>query len=99
MHLRISEAWQVAIRAAPQPCGNTPGTLVDESLLNESQANTVAAIMFNEPGLKSAAVMALAVLSTGAFTLMEIQGERVVDELVRINPSELLYVETADGVV
>ena len=77
----------------------TPGTLVDESLLNESQANTVAAIVFNEAGLKSGAVIALAELSTGAFTLIEIPGERVIDELVRINPSELLYVETADGAV
>jgi DNA mismatch repair protein MutS len=77
----------------------TPGTLVDESLLNEAQANTVAAIVFNEPGLKSSAVIALAELSTGAFTLMEMHGDRVIDELVRINPSELLYVETADGAV
>ena len=77
----------------------TPGTLVDETLLDESQSNSIAAIQFNEAGEKSAAILALAELSTGAFTLMQLPGERVTDELVRINPSELLHVETADGAV
>ena len=77
----------------------TPGTLIDESLLDETQANTIAAIQFLEPGLKSAAILALAELSTGKFALIELPGERVQDELVRFNPSELLHVETADGAV
>jgi DNA mismatch repair protein MutS len=77
----------------------TPGTLVDESLLDESRANTIAAVQFTETGGNSAAIVAMAELSTGQFTVTEVAAERVCDELARINPSELLYVETADGAV
>lgn len=76
----------------------TPGTLIDETLLDESQANTIAAIQFLQSGDNSGAVLALAELSTGNFTLMDIPAGRIIDELARISPSELLYVETADGV-
>ena len=77
----------------------TPGTLVDESLLDESKANIVAAIQFLEPGERSAANLAMVELSTGRFTILELQSDGLLDELVRINPSELMYVETADGAV
>ncbi|MCI0631726.1 MAG: DNA mismatch repair protein MutS, partial [Phycisphaerales bacterium] len=75
----------------------TPGTLVDEALLDEGQANTIAAIQFLEAGERSGAVVALAELSTGKFELIELDGERVLDEVARLRPAELLYVETADG--
>ena len=75
----------------------TPGTLIDESLLDETRNNTIAAIQFIEPGQHSAAILALAELSTGEFHLVELAADRIHDELVRLNPSELLYVETADG--
>ena len=75
----------------------TPGTLVDDSLLDEGVANTIAAIQFVQAGDRADAALAVAELSTGAFTLLDVPGERVVDEIVRLAPSELLYVETADG--
>ncbi|MCH8824666.1 MAG: DNA mismatch repair protein MutS [Planctomycetes bacterium] len=77
----------------------TPGTLVDEALLDESAANQLAAIQFLEGGDEAEAVLAVAELSTGTFSLHHLKGECVVDELARIAPQELLYVETADGAV
>ncbi|HRP62288.1 MAG TPA: DNA mismatch repair protein MutS [Phycisphaerales bacterium] len=75
----------------------TPGTLVDEHLLDESSANLIGAIQFLETGDESAAVLALAELSTGAFTLFDLPAGHVTDELARLRPTELAYVETADG--
>ena len=75
----------------------TPGTLVDDSLLDEGVANTIAAIQFVQAGDRADAALAVAELSTGAFTLLDVPGEHVVDEIVRLAPSEVLYVETADG--
>ncbi len=75
----------------------TPGTLVDENLLDEAAANRLAAIQFTESGERSAAVLAVVELSTGTFAVHDLPAERVGDELARIAPNELLYVETADG--
>lgn len=75
----------------------TPGTLVDENLLDAGAANVVAAVMFTEAGDNSPAVIAAAELSTGSFTILHATGETVLDELARLSPSEVLYVETADG--
>ena len=75
----------------------TPGTLVDEALLEEDSPNQVGAIQFTEDGEESAAVLALAEVSTGRFTLTDLPSDRIADELARLRPSELLYAETADG--
>lgn len=75
----------------------TPGTLIDETLLDESRPNRVAALMFTGMGDESAAVCAIAELSTGAFTLINLESNQVLDELARLAPSEVLFVETADG--
>lgn len=75
----------------------TPGTLVDENLLDAGAANVVAAVMFTQAGDDSPAVVAAAELSTGSFTVYELLSENVIDELARLAPSEVLYVETADG--
>jgi DNA mismatch repair protein MutS len=77
----------------------TPGTLVDETLLDEAQTNHVAAVEFLEPGERSPAALAVVELSTGSFSLLHLPPDRVIDELVRINPSELLFAETTDGAV
>ena len=77
----------------------TPGTLVDEALLDESTPNQLAAIQFVEAGDNAAAVAAVAELSTGTFSLHTFAAGRVADELARIGLSELLYAETADGAV
>lgn len=75
----------------------TPGTLIDDALLEEGASNQIAAILFSEAGDSSAATLAVAELSTGRFMLTDVPSDRVADELARFDPSELLYVETADG--
>jgi len=76
----------------------TPGTLTDESLLADEQVNPCAAVVFHGNSFgDSRASIAWAELSTGAFQLATVHEDEVADELARINPSELLYCETADG--
>ncbi|HWB19818.1 MAG TPA: DNA mismatch repair protein MutS [Phycisphaerales bacterium] len=75
----------------------TPGTLVDETLLDEARPNRIAAVQFTGVGEDSGAVAAVVELSTGEFSLMELEGARLADELARLKPSEIVYVETADG--
>ncbi len=72
----------------------TPGTLTDESLLDEARANPLAAVQFIDD---QHAAIALAELSTGAFSVAALGVEALGDELTRLGPTELLYVETADG--
>ncbi|MEM1109826.1 MAG: DNA mismatch repair protein MutS [Planctomycetota bacterium] len=72
----------------------TPGTLTDESLLSDEQVNPCAAVVFHGDDTAS---IAWAELSTGAFQIATVAEGEVGDELARINPSELLYCETADG--
>ncbi len=70
----------------------TPGTLTDEALLEEGSENPLAAIVFGNDGQASCAWLEL---STGRFTLATFDAGDVVDELVRLGPAELLYVQTA----
>ncbi len=79
----------------------TPGTLTDESFLEEGASNHLAAVVFHDitdpkgtsgPG----ASVAWAELSTGEFHLATFPLTSLSDEIARIRPSELLYVETSD---
>jgi len=72
----------------------TPGTLTDESLLEEGRENPLAAVQFHDRGQVS---IAWAELSTGAFSLATVDTPDVADELARIAPSELLYAESPNG--
>ncbi len=88
----------------------TPGTLTDAALLDEAKENPLAAVMFLAADKKSAVVekngtkheppmqvaMAWAEVSTGAFHTALFSDASWVDELVRLAPRELLYVETAN---
>ncbi len=88
----------------------TPGTLTDAALLDEAKENPLAAVMFvaadkkpsvNQPnGAKGEPPMQVAVawaeVSTGAFHTALFSDASWVDELVRLAPRELLYVETAN---
>ena len=67
----------------------TPGTLVDESLLDDASSNHVAAVHLSE----DRALIASAELSTGAFDLHDVPQERLHDELARIAPAELIVCE------
>ncbi len=72
----------------------TPGTVTDESLLEDGQENPLAAVQFHGDGKAS---LAWAELSTGSFSIATIDEAAAGDELARIGPRELLYCETATG--
>ena len=79
----------------------TPGTVVEQSMLEERKANYIASALLNpEEG-----VVCFADLSTGEFLAAEFSGEdageHLVNELVRYSPSEVLLSEDAaadDGI-
>ncbi len=89
-----SEARGVVDRAVTRVL--TPGTLVDEALLDEGKTNHIAAIDL-VGGDPHGAVIGVIEVSTGTFKLFDLPPDRVVDEVVRIGPSELLYAESGDG--
>ena len=64
----------------------TPGTLVEESILEEKKNNYLAAAV--NDGAKTG--LAWVDLSTGEFRLADLPGDRLPDELVRLSPSETL---------
>lgn len=69
----------------------TPGTLVDESLLEAGSQNLTAALALAGPR----AAIAAAELSTGEFTVVACAAADVADELARLAPAELLVAEEA----
>ncbi len=72
----------------------TPGTLVDESLLDPERSSTLAAVAF-DPSDQRLAGLAIIDPATGAFAVLEGSAEEVRDELARARPSEILFA-TAD---
>ncbi len=77
----------------------TPGTLVDEALLDEGEANSLASACFLDAGDAPDARVGVAVveLSTGDFTIFDCRAGQLVDELARRSISELLYAEPSPG--
>jgi DNA mismatch repair protein MutS len=71
----------------------TPGTLVDETLLDAGAANRVAAVAIDGAEATVAAIE----VSTGAFTVRSCPVGRLEDELARVAPSELVHAEERDG--
>ncbi|MEM1354052.1 MAG: DNA mismatch repair protein MutS [Planctomycetota bacterium] len=71
----------------------TPGTLTDESLMDEGRENPLAAVVFHTEAVSLAWVE----LSTGSFSVATLSTEEAADELARVAPSELLYCELATG--
>ncbi len=70
----------------------TPGTITDESLLNERQDNLLMGIHQGRNGIG----MAWAELSSGRFCINEVSDtEQMIAEIQRLNPAEVLYDETA----
>ncbi|MXP67768.1 DNA mismatch repair protein MutS [Pantoea sp. Aalb] len=69
----------------------TPGTISDESLLQERQDNLIASIFQNKGGRFGFATLDI---SSGRFLLSEPNNYEIMEaELHRINPTELLYPE------
>ncbi len=71
----------------------TPGTVTEESVL-EAKTNNFLASLFPT---SSGAGLAWVDVSTGTFKVSEVNGDRVLDELSRIDPSELLLPERLPG--
>ncbi len=71
----------------------TPGTLVDDSLLESDAPNTLASISIE----RRRAHLAVIELSTGAFRVASCAPEDAPDELIRRGVSETLAPEQADG--
>lgn len=82
----------------------TPGTLTDETLLEEGQENPLAAVVFSVagPGTQNpqpTALVAWVELSTGVFRVAQFSALELADELARIAPRELLYPDDDTAVV
>ncbi len=78
----------------------TPGTLTEDNLLGGAKENYLAAICFEQQGKgkKSSEKVGLAWvdLSTGQFFAQKMDVRYLVDELVRINPSECLITDESE---
>ena len=72
----------------------TPGTLVDDDLLDSERSNLIAAVDI-DTGRQEAHV-ATAELSTGRFECSTMALNGLVDLLVRTGPAEVLLADTAD---
>ncbi|MCH7704590.1 MAG: DNA mismatch repair protein MutS, partial [Planctomycetes bacterium] len=64
----------------------TAGTLTEDSLLDEADDNTLAAVCIR----KKAVGLAIVELAGGRFHAMDVEPANLLDELVRIRPAELL---------
>ncbi len=71
----------------------TPGTIIEEDLLEEKSSNYLAAIC---PG-KDVAGLAWVEASTGEFVAEDVPLEELADELARISPAECILPESAAG--
>jgi DNA mismatch repair protein MutS len=67
----------------------TPGTLTDEALLDERAENLLVGVCRSG----GQAGLAVAELSTGKFVTHTVAADSLVDELVRLSPSEILLAE------
>jgi DNA mismatch repair protein MutS len=80
----------------------TPGTRVDESLLDEGASNRIAALCAggsrsgSPAGTGASAAIAAIELSTGEFTVRTVPAGRIADELLRLGIAELLLPEAID---
>ena len=68
----------------------TPGTVIEEKMLNEGQNSYIASIFYDEVEIG----LSYADVSTGAFFCMQLNGEnlhvQLMDELCRIQPREII---------
>ncbi|MBL8999924.1 MAG: DNA mismatch repair protein MutS [Phycisphaerae bacterium] len=75
----------------------TPGTAVDESLLEGEAVSTLACVLFTGEGDESPASVAIVEVSTGDFIVADVPGPALIDELARRGVRELLYSDPGDG--
>ncbi len=75
----------------------TPGTLTDESLLEEGVENPLVAVVLDGPDGEGSCAAAWVELSTGAFRVARFEAGAWSDELARLRPREILYAEEDHG--
>jgi DNA mismatch repair protein MutS len=75
----------------------TPGTIVEDALVDDESSVTTAAVAFLGAGEDSPAAMAVVEASTGEFLVMDASAEGVADELARRRVREVLFSPAADG--
>ncbi|MSR41932.1 MAG: DNA mismatch repair protein MutS [Phycisphaerales bacterium] len=73
----------------------TPGTLIDDALLDASRACKTVALSFTAASAQLASIE----LSTGAFEIAEVPLHALGDELARLAPAEIIHAEDRDGTV
>jgi DNA mismatch repair protein MutS len=71
----------------------TPGTIVEEGLLDDDAGNALAAICFLDQGEQAQAAFAITEASTGEFTVGDAAGSALADELARRRVREIIYPE------
>jgi DNA mismatch repair protein MutS len=71
----------------------TPGTLVDEPLLEESAVNRLAALAPADLRNPERIGVAMVEVSTGAFTVFEVEARLLTDELASRGVQELLFAD------
>jgi DNA mismatch repair protein MutS len=73
----------------------TPGTLVDDAMLDEAASNNLCALCFLDSGDTPEGRVGAAIveLSTGAFSIFDCAAGALVDELARRGVSEVLFAE------
>ena len=77
----------------------TPGTLVEDALLDDGAPSALAAVCFDESGNADTARVGVAIveLSTGRFSVFRAPSSELADELARRSVRELLFAETGAG--
>lgn len=75
----------------------TPGTLVEDALLDAGTPSVLAAVCFEAFGDDSPASVAACDVSTGAFEVFDSSATGLIDELARRRVTELLYADSGDG--
>jgi DNA mismatch repair protein MutS len=73
----------------------TPGTIIEENLLDSRRSNFLAAVFFRE----DVCGMASADVSTGEFTVTEFPAGKLADEIQSVRPSEILVSESQADLV
>ncbi len=71
----------------------TPGTLVEDAFLEAKQYNFLVAIVEQEASEGQRFGLAVAEVSTGEFAVTELNAKTLWDELVRLQPAEVLLPE------
>jgi len=98
----ISRGYKVAICEQMTPPGKglverdvirvvTPGTVIEPCLLSDKSNNYLVSIVIE----KGKAGIAHADITTGEFAVAQIPAEKVVDEIARLNPAEIIVPESS----